>query len=191
MTSLFQQYHHLWLTSCVPVCFIEWKLKHLQLAASTTDPALTSVTSKPFKGKCVSWRAKGGGGGNQRICLGLRHGLVWERGGACLGERGDCDESGNHGDPHEPSFWGVNIQQPRLPDVNSSTVTELLCNSNYEWANEYDTRLREENRLCPDGRVCASVPRFPSPCRIFHHCKQLIEVKMSGLEHCPVSVFQV
>lgn len=93
-------------------------VKHLQLAASTT------VTSDPktFKGKCVSWRGKGGGRGNQRICLGLRHGLVWERGGACLGERGDCDESGNHGDPREPSFRGG-----KHPAASSTRCKFLHC----------------------------------------------------------------
>lgn len=55
---------------------------------------------------------------------------------------------------------GVTVRQPCLPDVNSSTVTELLCNSNYEWVNEYGTRLRKENRQRPDGRVCTSVFSF-------------------------------
>lgn len=31
-----------------------------------------------------------------------------------------------------PTCWGGNVQQPRLPHVNSSTVTELFSNSNYE-----------------------------------------------------------
>lgn len=161
-------------------------MQHVQAPASQTGPGLTSVTSdlKPSIGKCVSLRGKEARhqedlfGTETQISLGggQTRWLRW----VCKPQR-----------PAEPSIWGVNMRRPRLPDVNSSTVTELLCNSNYEWVNEFGTRSREENRPCPDGRVCASVPRFPSPCRIFHHCKQLIEVKMSGFEHRAVSIFQV
>lgn len=49
------------------------------------------------------------------------------------GAPGDWDDSGNRSVPQRLRFGGVaNIQQPCLADVNSSTVTELLCNPKYE-----------------------------------------------------------
>ena len=91
------------------------------------------------------------------------------------GARGDWDDSGNHSVlQRPPSGWGggggwrgANTQQPCLADVNSFTVTELLRNPKYEWANDYGTWLQEENRRCPDGRVWALpfselVQDFPS-----------------------------
>lgn len=137
MTSLFNQYHHLRLTSCVPSCFTEWKFmwtsgqtnKNVYVVSAWSETSSArSLNDRHIRPKdiqrkmCVLEGKRGGGRGNQRICLGLRHGLVWERGGACLGERGDCDESGNHGDPREPSFRGG-----KHPAASSTRCKFLHC----------------------------------------------------------------
>lgn len=102
------------------------KSKAWSETSSLSPHGLSPVGSEAIHRKmCVVFR----GGGNQRISSELRHGLVAVRGRARhSGEQGDCNECVNH----RADVLGGDIQQPRLPDVNSSTVTELLSNSNYE-----------------------------------------------------------
>lgn len=104
--------------------------------------------------------------GDQRISSALRHGSVWVRG--CLWARWlqwVCKPQGRR--------FGGDIQQPRLPDVNSYTVTELLSNSNYEIKKG---KVPVSRRTSLHFRLFvffffSEKPLFPSPGSIFHHCK--------------------